>query len=113
MISKKLKPPAHGNGPIRLAIVLPGLGRVRRGAETAFGELAVRLARQPAIGVMARAWLKPQGLPPERAGRWPGVLAGLWLIVRADESWAGGTHGGVGVHPVCGGGEGGIVQAGV
>ena len=47
MISKKLKPPAHGNGPIRLAIVLPGLGRVRRGAETAFGELAVRLARQP------------------------------------------------------------------
>ena len=44
---------SRGNGtrqkirPIRLAIVLPGLGRVRRGAETAFHELAIRLSGNP------------------------------------------------------------------
>lgn len=33
--------------PIRLAMILPGLGKVRRGAETAFIEIARRLAAMP------------------------------------------------------------------
>lgn len=33
--------------PLRIALLLPGLGRVRRGAETAFIEVARRLDRQP------------------------------------------------------------------
>jgi glycosyltransferase involved in cell wall biosynthesis len=37
----------NADAPIRLAMILPGLGRVRRGAETAFVEIARRLAAEP------------------------------------------------------------------
>lgn len=38
---------------LRIALVLPGLGRVHRGAETAFLELASRWVRQPGVRVDA------------------------------------------------------------
>jgi len=39
--------PDPAAAPLRIAMILPGLGRVRRGFETAFIEVARRLSRQP------------------------------------------------------------------
>ena len=68
-------------GPLRVAVVLPGLGRVQRGAETAFLELSARWARSPGVSVHAfgSGDAVPEGVVPhtvgcvsrERFERWP------------------------------------------
>ncbi len=69
----------------RIAMILPGLGRVQRGAETAFFELARALAAQPDIDVelFGSGTEGPEGIPlrtvglipRERFERWPRLPA--------------------------------------
>ena len=68
---------------LRIALILPGLGRVRRGAETSFLEIARALSRIPSLDIelFGSGNDGPQGiplhqvkcLPRERFERWPKV----------------------------------------
>lgn len=70
---------------LRIAVILPGLGRVRRGAETAFLEISQALARQPGIelDLFGSGDRVPPGLrmtvipcrPRETFERWPKLPA--------------------------------------
>jgi len=73
-------------GPMRVAMVLPGLGRVQRGAEASFLELARRLARRGDVAppvLFGSGTAVPEGLPihavgcrpRERFERWPRLPA--------------------------------------
>ncbi len=71
--------------PIRIAMVLPGLGRVQRGAETAFLEVAHGLSQYPDIKVklFGSNTFVPKGLdisaiectPREKFENWPKIPA--------------------------------------
>ncbi len=67
----------------RVAFILPGLGRVQRGAETAFWQIAKHLARFPDMHIQAfgSGYEGPQGVDfchvpcmgRERFERWPKI----------------------------------------
>jgi glycosyltransferase involved in cell wall biosynthesis len=82
-LDEQLRADNVGLPPLRIAILLPGLGRVRRGAETAFLALAEQFAKNPAISVtlFGSGSEVPPGvqivnvgcIPRERFEGWPKV----------------------------------------